>query len=162
MKDPAAWGPSVPFPRYWLMLYIYHVNTVPSPAEFGQIMVHWSEPNYADDGPDLHTLKAVDEHTILATGHTHIVKYSIAGGFPSISAELRDELHFHHLKGFDVSGGRAFIANQQAHQLLVLDLDSMDIVGTLTDDEELYLIGDVRMVGEHAVVVGGVPFGGAG
>jgi hypothetical protein len=84
------------------------------------------------------------------------------GGFPSLGAELRDELHFHHLKGFDVSGGRAFIANQQAHQLVVLDTDSMDVVGTLTDDEELNLIGDVRMVGDHAIVVGGLAGGGAG
>jgi len=162
MKDPAAWGPSVPFPGYWLMLYITSVNTVPTPAEFGQIMVHWSEPGYAEDGPDLHTLKLVDEHTILATGHTHIVKFSIVGGFPSLGAELRDELHFHHLKGFDVSGGRAFIANQQAAQLVVLDLDSMDVVGTLTDEEELDQICDVRMVGDQAVVVGGQLGGGGG
>lgn len=162
VKDPASWGPSVPFPAYWLMLYIDLVSTVPTPAEIGPMKVHWSEPYYADDGPDLHTLKRLDGSIILATGHTHVVKFSLSGGSPSVIAERRDERHFHHLKGFDVSGGRAYIANQGAAQLVVLDIDSMAVIGELTDEEELNQICDLRMVGDHAVVVGGQLSGGGG
>jgi hypothetical protein len=112
------------------------------------ITLPWTNPwNCITSMLDGWSLKQLSATKLLSTGYARVVKWDITNpDVPVIDAEWRDYDVFDSALGSDVVGNLIYIANFAKNELLILDTDTMTVVGSLVDDVNLWKPTDVKVV----------------
>jgi hypothetical protein len=93
------------------------------------------------------SLKEISSTKLISTGYARIVKWDISDpDNPVVDTELRDYDLLYAALGSDVVGDLIFIANFAKDELLILDTNTMTVVGNLVDDVNLWKPTDVKVV----------------
>jgi hypothetical protein len=161
-EDPSQWPQTEVWGHlgYWKRVIVYsapasvqvpvlgraweHCSPATVPSEHAPWDNFWVPVSSMMDG---WSLKQISATKLISTGYARIVKWDISDhDNPVVDVELRDYDLLYAALGSDVVGNLIYIANFGNNELLIIDTDTMTVVGSLQDAENLPYPTDVKVV----------------